>query len=502
MNKLMKLCFVTSDQAYAETIRRTLKFVSCPEGISLALISPVSFEDEGDHSDMRECPEPVFHLIKDGRNRSEFVKKLKEIRPDLVIYSDLALVKELYPELEDKAIRLYIGENLSYIMLSAQTKLSCPWWDASGASLSRLETEEFPLLEISTSYTDSAAWSLATKPDHEALVTANSELAQYLCLTLAKTCRVVQLDQDKPSLNLNLALISGQYHPEVIHSLISTAFKIMLDGNVLNLKRLKAQDKASEKSSAYASFARDYDEYMAHVDYDLWIKLLMQWQKRYSGLKLKKILEIACGTANVSGLLVFDGFEVDACDSSWQMLQMADQKMFKPRLFRRSMTQKLPKQDYDLIICLFDSINYLQQDREISILLENAFDALKPNGLFIFDISTILNSRDNFADTFNLTHKNDDYMFHHAEYDEFTAKQKSHLYYFTKEHGFYNSEIERHVQRVYRHPEMIRLITKSRFELVAIHSVENPRNLLVKANTDIDEKYPRLFFVLKKGTLE
>ena len=494
----MKIVFVTNELSHAEVIRQTLKFVSPPPDVRLEVLSPLADPEREDTRGLELPEHPIYHFITDPHDFTAINASLDELNADLIIFGDKVLANRLAENRKWETACLFLDNRLSFMFLAVDHFPECTWFKADSGVYSNLVNE--PALQplTTTVYPDSAAWSIAEKADSEVLLTQNADLVNYLCLTSAKHCRLFHLGWDHPALDLNFGMLKEQDQAERIHYILQTAYDISHCGLKVDITRLKHMQNTRSGSSAYASFAEDYDDYMAHVDYDLWLKSLLQWQKRYSDIKLKRILEIACGTANVSGLLIFDGYEVDACDSSWQMLRMADQKVFKPRLFLRSMTEPLPKLDYELIICLFDSINYLQKDEEIRILLDNAYESLTEGGLFIFDISTILNSRDNFADTFNLTHKKDTYMFHHAEYDEFTAKQKSHLYYFTKEHGSYRSEIERHVQRVYRHQEMIRLIHRSKFDLVGIHCTESPRNLLPKAHTDLDEQYPRLFFVLKK----
>ncbi len=87
-------------------------------------------------------------------------------------------------------------------------------------------------------------------------------------------------------------------------------------------------------SSAYSFFAEHYDDYMAHVDYALWVNSILYWFKQYSPLKLSKILELACGTANMSIQFVRKGFILlfFACDNSVDMLKIAARKTVKPKL--------------------------------------------------------------------------------------------------------------------------------------------------------------------------
>lgn len=250
------------------------------------------------------------------------------------------------------------------------------------------------------------------------------------------------------------------------------------------------------RSGSYSFFAEYYDNYMAHVDYEKWVNLILGWYRKFTSRKLKRILELACGTANASEILVFKGFEVDACDASPFMLHQADKKTFKPRLFLSSMTEPPPDGQYDLIFCLFDSINYLTQKTEIKTLLANVKAALAPNGVFIFDISTLMNSLQNFNETISYSTVRDGYIVHNADYDRLTNRQISHLTLFRKGIEGYRKYEERHVQRVYRSFELVELIAASGLTLKGVYSPELRNNLYSKRNTDIDSKYARLFYIL------
>ncbi|MBW6514403.1 MAG: class I SAM-dependent methyltransferase [Candidatus Syntrophosphaera sp.] len=250
--------------------------------------------------------------------------------------------------------------------------------------------------------------------------------------------------------------------------------------------------------TSYSLFAEYYDTYMSHVNYEEWVDLMLTWYKQFSKQPARKVLELACGTANAAEILVFRGFEVDACDKSPHMLHKADTKAFKPNLFLNSLTDPLPRKDYDFIFCLFDSINYLTQKAAIKTLLKNVREALRPGGIFIFDISTLFNSLDNFNNTTNFTRVKDGYLVQISTFEALSNRQITHLMLFRRSLSGYDRLEERHAQRVYRSPELAELTASSGLKLKAIFNPEMRTNLLQKMNADIDERYYRLFFLLQK----
>ncbi|MCB5228765.1 MAG: class I SAM-dependent methyltransferase [Candidatus Cloacimonetes bacterium] len=250
---------------------------------------------------------------------------------------------------------------------------------------------------------------------------------------------------------------------------------------------------------SYSFFAEFYDRFMAHVDYSYWLDKIFTWHNRFASAPAQKVLELACGTANIAEQLVFRGMEVEACDYSPFMLYEAAKKCFCPTLFLASMDEPLPRQNhYDLILCLFDSINYLVKTSSFRACLRSVQDALKPGGIFIFDISTINNSRTYFADTSQHFRYTDAQLYHHAFFDELSLRQRSSLTLFRKRPCGWVSSEEQHAQRVYRHREIMALINDCDLELLAIFTLESRQNLLSKRMQNLDENRPRLYYLLRK----
>ncbi|MCD8480846.1 MAG: class I SAM-dependent methyltransferase [Candidatus Cloacimonetes bacterium] len=249
---------------------------------------------------------------------------------------------------------------------------------------------------------------------------ANSNIQKTLVLSSRQSCDLV-LSQDPAAFihqiicdhAVHYSLAADLYGYEVLA--INRALRVLHElpvepGALINSAMARKALKTG--SSSYSFFADHYDNYMAHVDYDLWITNIMFWQKEYARSQGKKALELACGTANIGSRLVVEGYEVDACDLSPQMLLGASKKAVKPSLYQASLTDPIPGRDYRSHLCLFDSINYLLSSADIRICFNQVSKALKPGGIFIFDISTLLNSMENFADNCSFSQSGD--FFHGA----------------------------------------------------------------------------------------
>ena len=103
--------------------------------------------------------------------------------------------------------------------------------------------------------------------------------------------------------------------------------------------------------------------------------------------KAKNVLELGCGTGSVLKHLAKD-YEVWGVDLSKKMLSIAKRKVPQARLSRQDMVRfRLPER-FDVICCVFDSINHILSFAHWKKLFANAGRHLSDQGVFIFDINT------------------------------------------------------------------------------------------------------------------
>lgn len=333
------------------------------------------------------------------------------------------------------------------------------------------------------------------KQPNDVLFTVNSALVEALIMQDSDSWQLFHPDLHAINLGLDVigkpAIIS--IIPRALAQLKSSGLNPMDCFNLLALRSYLQNEEG-----AYSFFAEHYDDYMSHVDYDLWVSKILGWSNQYGAKPLKKVLELACGTANISTRLIYRGFQVDACDLSVEMLTLASSKALKPNLYQASLTDPIPGRGYQMAVCMFDSVNYLLKNNQIGKMLKEVALALEDNGLFIFDISTQGNSLENFADLCNMQKTHDGFLVHQAWYEVLQQKQRSSLHYFRRQGLGYSLLHEQHTQRVYLCHELVELISKSPLKLIAIHNAQQKTNLYPRLLQGIDEKYHRLFFVLRK----
>ena len=248
---------------------------------------------------------------------------------------------------------------------------------------------------------------------------------------------------------------------------------------------------------SYSIFARFYDEYMEHVDYDLWVNFVLGQYNHHHLAGAGKILELACGTGNIATRLVKRGFDVEATDLSAEMIEIAKAKPFAAKFKQANMLEKLPTDKYSLVLLLFDSLNYLQDQDDITLLFNNVSESLKETGIFIFDVSTEKNCLDNFDGFLNIDDEDDSFLVHQSFYIAEEMIQQTHLTLFDKTGDSYKRFDEWHNQKIYMLANIKELISESKLKLLGIYRLAGKEGVPIpdEEQSDADQCFTRLYFI-------
>ena len=103
--------------------------------------------------------------------------------------------------------------------------------------------------------------------------------------------------------------------------------------------------------------------------------------------KSPSILDLGCGTGEHLNLLSRYGIKCIGIDNSEDMLKIA-RKRFRGNIefIKMDITEFDYYDEFDVIISLFGSINYLIEDSKFHKALWNTWKALKPDGIGLFEI--------------------------------------------------------------------------------------------------------------------
>ncbi len=146
------------------------------------------------------------------------------------------------------------------------------------------------------------------------------------------------------------------------------------------------------ENSAFGPVTPYYDALMAGVPYRYWVEYLGRlWARHHQSPRT--VLDLACGTGTVSRLLAQDGYAVTGVDLSPGMLEVARQGTTEaglPILFHQQDAADLDlgASQFDTVICLFDSLNYILEPERLRSAFTRVLAHLRPGGTFIFDVNT------------------------------------------------------------------------------------------------------------------
>jgi ubiquinone/menaquinone biosynthesis C-methylase UbiE len=99
----------------------------------------------------------------------------------------------------------------------------------------------------------------------------------------------------------------------------------------------------------------------------------------------KILIDVACGTGGHAELLSKAGFEVYAVDLNNGMLRLLKRNLPNAKVFKQDMRHLDVPAQADLLICMYNSINYNYSYAELSRTLQRFYDHLKPGGTVILD---------------------------------------------------------------------------------------------------------------------
>lgn len=147
---------------------------------------------------------------------------------------------------------------------------------------------------------------------------------------------------------------------------------------------------------SYGELAQVYDRLMDHLDWSRITDFYLALANRL-GYQGGPVLDLACGTGNIMLELLRKGCQVWGVDLAEKMLAVADRKIyeagFKPMLLRQDMREMRLPQSFELVICAFDSLNYLLDERDVRKALRNVYKVLDKGGLFLFDVHSFYKFR-------------------------------------------------------------------------------------------------------------
>ncbi len=159
------------------------------------------------------------------------------------------------------------------------------------------------------------------------------------------------------------------------------------------------EPRRQEEVEPYSYLANYYNEVMAHVDYVKWSMYITRIVQHYHK-QIKTVTDLACGTGKLAINLENRGYKVTGVDGSEAMIERARRfSLLRGKVmdfYIGDLRKTPPVSGQDLVICLYDSINYLMTENDLELFFSSVRLIIRDKGLLIFDCSTEQNSLDHF----------------------------------------------------------------------------------------------------------
>jgi SAM-dependent methyltransferase len=215
------------------------------------------------------------------------------------------------------------------------------------------------------------------------------------------------------------------------------------------------------------------------------------------GFQPKNILDVACGEGSFAVAMAKLGYQVTGVDQSPRMIALAGERAAQAGAEVRFMVEDmrgLPfNQEFDLVTCFFDSMNYLLTIRDLQDAIQGAYRALKPGGLYIFDINTVYGlAVDWMRERTYIQNEADDFIeVHRHEFDYENLVATVEITIFQRRGDLWERIDETHRERGYPIADLQFLLSEAGFVIV-----EQFGNL--SKRTEIQTTSPRAWFVIEK----
>ncbi len=225
---------------------------------------------------------------------------------------------------------------------------------------------------------------------------------------------------------------------------------------------------------AYTSFASVYDTFMDNIPYKEWAEYLIGLIKEY-GIHDGLVLDLGCGTGNMTELLATSGYDMIGIDNAEEMLEIAMEKRAKSGHDILYLLQDMRKFELygtvKAIVSICDSINYITEEEDLLEVFRLVNNYLDPKGIFIFDFNTVykysevLGNQTIAEDRDECSFIWDNYYYEDAQINEYELS----LFIKEVDSDLYRKYQETHFQKAYNLETIKGLIEKSGLEYITAY---------------------------------
>ena len=218
-----------------------------------------------------------------------------------------------------------------------------------------------------------------------------------------------------------------------------------------------------KKSQPYEKLALIYDQLMCHVNYKTWAEYV-QNLFQFAEKEINTLIDISCGTGSLLTHFDKNKYCYWGSDFSFPMVTRARNKIGRNIFLNTDAINIALKSNYfDAVIFLYDSLNYLKDEKQLNDLFVEVNRILTEGGIFIFDIITDLLCRTHYRNFEEEETWDENGYIRHSFFDEVNRTQHNDFRIKIGE-KFY---VEHHVQKVFHEDLIAETINRNGFKLEA-----------------------------------
>ncbi len=222
----------------------------------------------------------------------------------------------------------------------------------------------------------------------------------------------------------------------------------------------------------YTAAAPYYDRLMTGVDYDRWADYLCGIFDEIG--KVRRVLDIGCGTGEMTLRMAERGYEVTGIDISSDMLALAENKARNAgadiTFALQDMRMLRMANRVDAVICCLDGMNYLCGKNDLLRCMRSVRECLNDGGCFCFDMNTPYKFGNIYADRDYILEDEGVLCAWSNEYDRESGLCDFTLSFFAPDSdGRYMRTDEYQTERCYEEKEIKRELLRSGLVLKYMH---------------------------------
>jgi SAM-dependent methyltransferase len=173
-------------------------------------------------------------------------------------------------------------------------------------------------------------------------------------------------------------------------------------------------------------------------------------------------LDLCCGTGSLLKFIRAQGFRCVGVDVSPYQIKHAKNNVPEATFLVQDIRRLSLPQSFDVITCMFDSLNYLRTKHDLVLAFKNALKHLRPNGLFIFDMNTYEGLEYCWRGN-SVGHYSRYTIITESSFDKKKAIGRCLFTIFMREKHLFRKFQEEHIERGYKHKEIENCLRVSGF---------------------------------------